>query len=213
MFVNIHENKSQFLRWLLLYSELYQIKTGSVELRTTLFNIFLDRIMTDPLGDHVGTFSIGGNTVTNLCFADVIDGLAGDEQDLSNPVNHLNKTYMSYGMEISTDKIKLMTNKINQFHQQDGTNIRNSIQLQVPGFSCHRRYEILSRIAQTTAMLTKLKPIWKDKNITLRSKIRLMRPLAISIFIYARETWTLTSELQRRVQAIEIKCYRKIYLT
>ena len=34
--------------------------------------------------------------------------------------------------------------------------------------------EILSRIAQTTAALTRLKPVWNDRNISLSSKIRLM---------------------------------------
>ena len=38
--------------------------------------------------------------------------------------------------------------------------------------------EILSRIAQTTAALTKLKPVWIDKSISLSSKIRLMRSLS-----------------------------------
>ena len=46
----------------------------------TLLNIFLERIMTDALEDHEGTVSIGGRTVTNLRFADDIDGLAGDVQ-------------------------------------------------------------------------------------------------------------------------------------
>ena len=55
--------------------------------------------------------------------------------------------------------------------------------------------EILSRIAQTTAALTKLKPVWIDKSISLSSKIRLMRPLVTSFFLYACESWTLTAEL------------------
>ena len=43
-----------------------------------LFNIFLERIMTDALEDHEGTVNIGGRTITNLRFADGIDGLAGE---------------------------------------------------------------------------------------------------------------------------------------
>ena len=39
-------------------------------LSPTLFNIFLERIMTDALENHEGTVSIGGRTVTNLRFAD-----------------------------------------------------------------------------------------------------------------------------------------------
>ena len=34
--------------------------------------------------------------------------------------------------------------------------------------------------------------------------------LVTSIFLYACESWTLTAELQRRMQATEMRCYRKI---
>ena len=70
--------------------------------------------------------------------------------------------------------------------------------------------EILARVAQTTAALTKLKTIWKDRNIALSSKIRLMRALVMSIFLYACESWTLTVELERRIQAMEIRCFRRL---
>ena len=43
----------------------------------TLFSIFLERIMTDALEDHEGTVSFGGRAITNVRFADYIDGLAG----------------------------------------------------------------------------------------------------------------------------------------
>ena len=37
-----------------------------------------------------------------------------------------------------------------------------------------------------------------------------MRCLVITIFLYTCESWTLTAELQRRIQAMEMRCYRKI---
>ena len=70
--------------------------------------------------------------------------------------------------------------------------------------------EILSRIAQTTAALTQLKPVLNDRNMSLSSKIGLMRPLITSIFLDAYESWTLTTELQRRIQTKEMRCYWKI---
>ena len=72
------------------------------------------------------------------------------------------------------------------------------------------RQEILSRIAQTIAALTRLKPVWNDRSISLSSKIQRMRSLVTSILLYACESWTLTAELQRRIQAMEMRCYRKI---
>ena len=66
--------------------------------------------MTNALEDHEGTVSIGGRTITNLRFADDIDGLAGEEEELANLVERLDKASTAYGMEISAKKTKLMTN-------------------------------------------------------------------------------------------------------
>ena len=52
----------------------------------------------------------GGRTITNLRFADDIDGLAAEEEELANFVERLNKASTAYGMEISAEKTKLMTN-------------------------------------------------------------------------------------------------------
>ena len=66
--------------------------------------------MADALGDYEGTVSTGGKTIANLRFADDIDGLAGQEQEL---VNHLEEVSTAYGMQISTEKTQLMTNNAN----------------------------------------------------------------------------------------------------
>ena len=66
--------------------------------------------MTDALEDHKGTVSIEGRIITNLRFADDIDGLAGEEEELANLVERLDKASTAYGMEISAEKTKLMTN-------------------------------------------------------------------------------------------------------
>ena len=68
--------------------------------------------MTDALEDHKGTVSIRGRTITNLRFADDIDGLAREEEELANLVERLDKVSTAYGMEISAEKTRLMTNNI-----------------------------------------------------------------------------------------------------
>ena len=54
--------------------------------------------------------SIGGRTITNLRFADDIAGLAGEEEELASLVDRLDKASTAYGMEIRSEKTKLMTN-------------------------------------------------------------------------------------------------------
>ena len=63
--------------------------------------------------DHEGTVSIGGRKITNLRFADDIDGLAGREEELADLVERLDKTSTAFGMQINAEKTKLMTNNTN----------------------------------------------------------------------------------------------------
>ena len=160
--------------------------------------------------------SIGGRTIVYLRFADDIDWLAGKEEELVNQVDRLDNTSTAYGMQISAEKTKLMTSNTNS--------ISMDIQISDVKLNCVNSFkylgaivadegskpEVLARSAQATAALAKLKTIWNDKNIALSSKIRLMRSLGISIFLYACESWTLTAELERRIQAMEMKCFRKL---
>ena len=66
--------------------------------------------MTDTLEDHEGTISIERRTITNLRCADDIDVLSGEEEELANLVERLDKASTAYGMEISAEKTKLTTN-------------------------------------------------------------------------------------------------------
>ena len=70
--------------------------------------------------------------------------------------------------------------------------------------------EIRSRIAETIAALTKLKIIWDDKNTDPSSKIRLLCSLVMSIFLYSWETWTLTAEIERKIQTVKMRNFRRL---
>ena len=176
-------------------------------LSPTLFTIFLEDIMTHALESYNGTISIGGRKITNLRFGNDIDGITGEEDELTKLVHNLHTAAAKFGMGVNAEKTKIMTNK--------GTLQRYiTIQVQTLETVDHFKYlgaiicdersrrEVLSRAAQTMAELARIKSIWKDKNIIIKHKIRLIRALVITIFLYVCETWTLTAELQRRIQSL-----------
>ena len=72
--------------------------------------------MTDALEDHEGTVSIGGRPITNLRFADDIDGLAGEEEELAKLVERLDKSLHSlrHGDQCREDQAD---DKQHQWHQ------------------------------------------------------------------------------------------------
>ena len=186
-------------------------------LSPTLFNIFLERIMMDALEDHQSTVSIGGRCVSNLRFADDIDGLAGSQDELAELIRRLDECCSAFGMEISAEKTKVMTN-VHVKDLQTQFKVKNSVLEVVNQFiylgalvtDNGSKKEILSRMAKAQNAISKLKVIWKDKNISVKSKIRLLRSLVISIFLYACESWTLDSYLQQRIASFEMRCLRQL---
>ena len=92
-------------------------------------------------------------------------------------------------MEIGPDRTKMMTNNPNGFQRE--IKIKGQRLEEVENFKYlgalisneGSKPEILSRISQTTAALSRLKIIWRDKNISLASKVKLMWMLILSTFL------------------------------
>ena len=106
-------------------------------------------------------------------------------------------------MEISAETTKLMTNSANGIQreikvkgQKLGT-VTSFKDLGAVVSDDGSKPEIHSRIAQATAALTKLKPILRDNNVSLRSKVKLMRSLVISLFMYACKSSELEKQKHR----------------
>ena len=103
-------------------------------------------------------------------------------------------------MEISAEKTKLMTNSANDIQreikvkgQKLGT-VTSFKYLEAIVSDEGSKPEVLSRIEQATAAQTK----------------KLMRSPILSIFLYICESRTLTAKLEKRTQAFEMRCYRRL---
>ena len=109
--------------------------------------------------DHEGTINIGGEPITTLRFADDIDGLVGMEES----------------MEIGAETTKLMTNNtsgINIEIKVNGQKLETVTRFKYLGSVITdegSKPKILSKIAQTTVTLTRLKPVWDHRSISLSS--------------------------------------------
>ena len=60
--------------------------------------------------------------------------------------------------------------------------------------------EIKIRVAVAMSAMSRLDTIWKSRNISLQTKLKLYRALAVSILLYGCGSWTLTAETERRIQ-------------
>jgi len=153
-----------------------------------------ENIMQGALTNYDSSISINGRTICNLRFADDFDLMAGsteEHQDLSTRVERSRSWYGGQHLE----------------EQREGVNTPISMGGNLLGDVDHFKYlgsilnkdvtstqEIKTRIAQAIAAMTRLHPILQIKNISLQVKIRLNRPIVISIFLYDCDSWTTTAE-------------------
>ena len=164
--------------------------------------------MCEALDEHEGSVSIGGRLITNFHIADDIVVNAEEKEEAGVLVDRLDTITTRYKMEIGQDKTKVMTSNPNGFQRE--IKIKGQRLEEVENFKYlgaiisneGSKPEILSRIAQTTAALSRLKIKRRDKNNSLASKVKLMRTLMLSTFLYVCESWTFTAEIERRILAL-----------
>ena len=121
---------------------------------------------------------------------DAVDALAEEEHELEALVESHYKTCTRFKVKISAENTTQCQwhLEIDKGKMAEAGHCNKLKYLEAVVSDDGPKPEILSRIAQATAALTKLKLIWRDNNISLGSKVKLMRSIVISIFLYARES-------------------------
>ena len=201
------------------FSECFPTSVGVRQgclLSPTLCNIFLENIMAESEVELDTPLKISGRVINNLRFADDIDLLHGSSNDQTSHSKKVDKTSGRYGMEISLEKTKTM---VASGHEQIDVCIRDYHLEQVAEFvylgstqteDGTSLKEVKVRIAKATSTLARLKRIWRDRNISMQVKLQLLRSLVISVFLYASESWTMNTEIEKRINAFELNCYRRL---
>ena len=61
--------------------------------------------------------------------------------------------------------------------------------------------------AYSLKAMTNLDSILKSRNITLPTKVRLVKVMVFPVFMYGCESWTITKAEHRRIAAFELWCF------
>ena len=64
--------------------------------------------------------------------------------------------------------------------------------------------DILRRLALGRAAMTGLNKIWKDKDITITAKCRIVNALVFTVVLYGCESWTIRKAERRRIDSFEL---------
>lgn len=194
------------------------VRQGCV-LSPLLFNIYSEQIFKEALDDEEEEgISINGKKLSNIRYADDTIVFADSPQALQQLINKIARVSKEYGLDINIQKTKIMViskNKIDNIQ----LSINNQPIERVPhitylGTRINENWdatqEIKSRIAKATAAYNKMSKLFRSHDLTLETKMRLLRCYIFSILLYGTESWTLNENTSKKIEAFEMRLYRRM---
>ena len=70
--------------------------------------------------------------------------------------------------------------------------------------------EVRRRLAMGRAAMVGLMKIWKDRGVTTKTKIRLVKALVFPVATYGAESWTMRKRERKKIDAFELWCWRRL---
>ena len=199
-----------------------QIRKGvrqGCNLSPAIFNAYIEEAMTE-WKEAVNTgVNVGGVIVNTLRFADDIAVLAESENDLQEMLQKMDQILnVGYNLRVNKKKTKVMVCSRNE-GKSINIKLGDEMLEQVREF-CYlgskitedgrSKREIISRIAQAKKSFQKKKTLLTSNNISTDVKKKFIQTYIWSVALYGCETWTIATEEQRRLEAFEMWCYRRM---
>ena len=145
---------------------------------------------------------IRGLRLTSLSYADDTSLLEGTEQNLVQTLENLRVASEKAGLYLNVGKTKLMAIGVigDVFVNGEKVEVVNNSSFLGAHTTndglCEK--ETRRRIGVGKAAMGRLTEIWKDRGITLRTKVKLVRTLVFPIVLYGAETWTVRKSERKK---------------
>ena len=75
---------------------------------------------------------------------------------------------------------------------------------------CDCSHEIKGRLLLGRKVMTNLDSIFKSRDITLPTKVRLVKAMVFPVVMYRRESWTVKKAEHQRIDDFELWCWRRL---
>ena len=177
--------------------------------------------MQEPLHDYHTSISIGGRPICSQQFANNVDLMSGSNGELQELTNSLMDRAMAYGMEVGTEKSKIMTKSMNNIGaaiSMNGQKLEEvtSFMYLYLGATMWKdgtcSAEVCIRRTSAMAAMARLNRVWQCNTISFASKYKLYKSPVTSILLYAVKNGPCLLTEKKRIQAFKIKYMRKLLL-
>ena len=174
-----------------------------------LFNLFAEYIMRNAgLDKTQAGIKIAGKNINNLRYADDTTLMAESEEELKSLLMKVKEKSEKVGLKLNIQKTKIMASSPITSWQIDGETVETVSDFIFGGSKVTAdgkcSHEIKRRLLLGRKVMTKLDSIFKSRDITLPTKVCLVKAMVFPVVMYGCESWAKKKAERRRIDASEL---------
>ena len=174
-----------------------------------LFNLYAEYIMRNAgLEEAQAGIKIAGRNINNLRYADDTTLTAESEEELNNLLMTVKEESEEVGLKLNIQKTKIMASGPITSWQIDGETVETvsdfiflGSKITADGDCSH---EIKRRLFLGRKVMTNLNCILKSRDITLQTKVHLVKAMVFPVVMHGCESWTVKKAEHQRIDAFEL---------
>ena len=133
--------------------------------------------------------------------------MAESEEELNSLLMKVKEKSEKVGLKFNIQKTKIMASGLITSWQIDGETVTDFIlggsKITADGDCSH---EMKKHLLLGRKVITNLNSILKNRDITLPTKVHLVKAMAFPVVMYGCESWTVKKAEHRRIDAFELRC-------
>ena len=158
---------------------------------------------------------IAGRNINNLRYADDITLMAESEEELKSLLMKVKDETEKVGLKLNIQKTKIMASGPITAWEIDGETVETvsdfilgASKITANGDCSHeiKRHLLLGR-----KVMTNRDSILKSRDITLSTKVRLLKAMVFPVVMYGCESWTIKKAECQRIDAFELWHWRRLF--
>ena len=157
---------------------------------------------------------IFGSNINNLRYADDTTLMAESEEELKSVLMKVKEESEKAGLKLNIQKTKIMASGPITSWEIDGETVETvsdfifgGSRITADGDCSH---EMKRRLLLGRKVMTNLHSIFKSRDITLPTKIHLIKAKVFPVVVYGCESWTVKKAECRRIDDFELWCWRRL---
>ena len=155
---------------------------------------------------------IAGRNINNLRYADDTTLTAESEEELKSLLMKVKEESEKVGLKLNIQKMKIMASGPITPWQVDGETVETVSDFILGGSKITAdggcSHEIKRRLLLGRKPMTNLDSIFKSRDITLLTKVCLVKAIVFPVVIYGCESWTVKKAEHQRIDVFELWCWR-----